>query len=124
MRRLAWYLGGMTQTPPFHSKDQRFSLGMTIASFKAMFASPNEKMQMMMLPRDGCEHCRLLYEVHRDATMSYHHILNQYELAVLRQDSNTIETLDRLRREAVSRRELSRKAVDYHVTTHEGWTEQ
>lgn len=56
--------------------------------------------------------------------MSYHHILNQYELAVLRQDSNTIETLDRLRREAVSRRERSRKAVDYHVTAHEGWTEQ
>jgi hypothetical protein len=56
--------------------------------------------------------------------MNYGNILNRYELAVLRQDSNAIETLDRLRREAVARRERSRKAVDYHVSAHEGWTEQ
>ena len=73
-----------------------------------------------MLPMDGCKECRLLYKSHRDATITYHKLLNQYELAALCRDSGVLEALDQQRREALGKRVRSRKAVDDHINRHGG----
>jgi len=71
----------------------------------------------IMLPENGCTDCKSRHDEMTEATLDYHHVLNQYELAWLKRESDVVRKLHVNRSEARARLDGARSVFRELLST-------